>query len=453
MMDTLRVGRDNPRPMKKRPVFMLLAVAATLGSLASCRCSGEQSGTGAPAGSSGTQGTSAGEPTLAARPFKLANGLQVELVEGPCGESAALAVLVQVGIDHDPAGRSGMARLAGRILATSAASGRAARSVETGSDFTLYSVTVAGDHLAEELSDVAAWMSQAGPTEADLTRERARLLEELGKLAGNDAAATAVSLAEEAVVPTRGNGKRQGIAAEVEAITLPELQAFWQAHFKPGNARVTVAGRFDGAKTRAHVEAAFGAVPAGTPPVSREPGDTTVKGTLVMGEKPSAVAVAVPAPAMSDPLFAPFLVLAARLMEKGAAGRTWEARYDPIGRPELLFITGPVGQAEQPEPAAGRMRAEAAEILGRPVAAEDVARAQEAFRLLVEPELSSPKLCAKDARAFAIARARRAQMALDAAPIARALDAGDVTKEQLEEAAKLFGVKRTAAVIAGGAIR
>ena len=451
MMDTLRVGRDNPRPMKKRPVFMLLAVAATLGSLASCRCSGEQSGTGAPAGSSGTQGTSAGEPTLAARPFKLANGLQVELVEGPCGESAALAVLVQVGIDHDPAGRSGMARLAGRILATSAASGRAARSVETGSDFTLYSVTVAGDHLAEELGDVAAWMSQAGPTEADLTRERARLLEELGKLAGNDAAATAVSLAEEAVVPTRGNGKRQGIVAEVEAITLAELQAFWQAHFKPGNARVTVAGRFDGAKTRAHVEAAFGAVPAGTPPVAREPGDTTVKGTLVMGEKPSAVAVAVPAPAMSDPLFAPFLVLAARLTEKPAQARTWEASYDPLRRRDVLLITGPVGQAEQAEPAAGRIRAEVAAIVERAPAPDDLTRVRETFQLFLEPELLDPAICAKDPRAFAGARALRGMLAFDVAPMEKALDA--TTKEELEQAARYFEAKRTAAVIAGGAIR
>lgn len=439
--------------MKGRSLLLLLAVAAALAP-ASCKCSGDPGSTGTVA-SSGTSGSGTGtaEPTLAARSFKLENGLQVDLVDGPCGDSAALVVLVGAGVDHDPAGRSGMAQLAGRVLATSAAAGRAERRVETGSDYTLYSVVVPGDRLLDELDDVAAWMSKATPTEADLGREQPKLLEELGKLAGVDAAATALSLAEEAVSPARGNGKRRGIAAEVKAITLAELSGFWEAHYKPGNARIAVAGRYDVEKVRARLEGAMKPLPAGTPPVLRDPGDATVKGTLVMGDAPAAVAIAVPAPAMSDPLYAPFLVLAARLMEKGAAGRTWEARYDPIGRPELLFITGPVGQAEQPEPAAGRMRAEAAEILGRPVAAEDVARAQETFGLLVEPELSSPKLCAKDARAFAIARVRRAQMALDAAPIARALDAGDVTKEQLEEAAKLFGVKRTAAVIAGGAIR
>jgi zinc protease len=442
--------------MKDRPLLVLLAVAAMMGPAAGCRCSGDPQGT--TSGGPGAQGTGTGTgtaaaaaPTLAEQSFKLANGMQVDLVSGACGEGAAVAVLIDAGIDHDPAGRSGMARLAGRVLATSAPAGRAERSVETGGDYTVYTVAAAGDRLLEELDEVAAWMSKTAPGEADLERERPRLLEEIGKLAGSDAAATAVSLAEEAVLPTRGNGKRRGIAKEVEAITLAELQAFWQAHFKPGNARVTVAGRFDAEKVRARIEAAFASIPAGTPGVVRAPGDATVKGTLVMGDAPTAVAVAVPAPAMSEPLFGPFLILAARLLEKGAEGRTWEAGYEPLRRPEVLLVTGPVGQAEQPEPAAGRMRKEVSEILARPLAADDVAKARGRFRLLLEPALLDPALCAEDARAFAVARTRRAQLAIDAAALGQAVLA--TTQEQLDEAAKLFEVKRTAAVIAGGAIR
>ncbi len=434
--------------MKKRPLLPLVAAFATMALTASCQCSGgkEQSGK---TGESGTQTT--GPAALAERSFRLPNGLQADLVDGACGESAALVVLLGVGIDHDPPGRSGMAHLAERVLATSVGAKKAARTVETGNDFTLYSVAVAGDRILEELDDVAAWMAQAAPTEADLTREKALLVEELGRLSGADAAATAMRFAEEAVQPTPGNGRRLGIAAEVEAITLAELQAFWQAHFKPGNARVVVAGRFDAEKVRARIEAAFTPLAAGTPPVKREAAVTTVKGTLVMGDKASAVAVAVPAPAMSDPLFGPFLILAARLMEKASPPPTWQARYDPLRRPELLFLTGPVGDAEQPEPAAGRMRSEAAAILARALTREDVTRAEETFGLLVEGELVDPALCSKDARAFGIARARRAQLGIDAGPIRAALEA--TTKEQLDDAAKLFETKRTAAVIAGGAIR
>lgn len=431
--------------MKRRPFFALLSVAALLATAASCKCSGEQGGTAGPQGSA-AQGT--GAPTLAEKSLRLPNGLQVDLVTGPCSDSVALVVLVKVGIDHDPPGRSGMARLAGRVLATTAKAGQAERTVETGSDYTLYSVVVAGDRLLDELDEVAAWMAQAAPTEADLGRERAPMLEELAKLKGADAARTAMSLAEESVSPARGNGKRHGIASEVEAITLAELQAFWQAHFKPGNARITVAGRFDVEKVRARVEAAFTPLAAGTPPVTRDPGDATVKGTLVMGNAPTAVAVAVPAPAASDPLYGPFLVLAARLMEKASPARTWEASYDPLRRPELLFITGPVGQAEQPEPAAARMRGEVAAILARPPGPEDAAAARERFRLFLEPQLVDPELCAKDPRAFVVAQVRRAQLGLDIAPVTEAL--GTITKEQLEEAARLFEPKRTAAVIAGG---
>lgn len=49
------------------------------------------------------------------------------------------------------------------------------------------------------------------------------------------------------------------------------------------------------------------------------------------------------------------------------------------------------------------------------------------------------------------ARALRGMLAFDVAPMKKALDA--TTKEELEQAARYFKPKRTAAVIAGGAIR
>ncbi|MEZ4306768.1 MAG: hypothetical protein R3F14_01785 [Polyangiaceae bacterium] len=173
-----------------------------------------------------------------------------------------------------------------------------------------------------------------------------------------------------------------------------------------------------------------------------------MKGTLVMGDAPSAVAIGVPAPGTKDALFAPFLVLAARLIEKGGEGG-WQASYEPIARPELLLITGSVG-TERGEPAAERMRREAEAVVGRELSAEDVAKTKERFALLLDPELLDPGLCAKDPRAFGVARARRAQMEIDGTALAQAVEG--VTKDQLAEAGKAFGAKQSAAIIAGGKI-
>lgn len=423
----------------------LLAFSGMLG-LASCQCSRS------PKDAPPDQQAPAPE-TLAEQSFELQNGLKVDLVSGNCGNSAALVVLLKNGIDHDPQGRSGMAHLVERLLTTSGKSTE--RSVRAGTDYMLYSVVAAGDKLGEEIDTVAAWMSKSLPTEEEFNRERMNVLQDIGKLQGDDAARTAVTMAEESLQPTRGEGKRRGIVANVELITYAELQSFWEAHIKPGNARIVITGRFDAAAIRARVESAFGSIAGGTAPTLRDPSASSVRGTLVMGNAPTAVAIAVPAPAMTDPNYASFLVLASRLMEKSVdkpqQPRTWEATYDPILRPEILFITGPVGQTEQPEPSAGRMRTEVNAILARPFDPADLAKTRETFRAFFEHRSVDPGICAQDARLLAISRARGAQLQLDVAPIAKALVG--TTKESLDEAAKVFDTQHSAAVIAGGSMR
>ena len=389
--------------------------------------------------------------TLTEQSFKLSNGLRVDIASGACGDVAAIAVLVRIGIDNDPVGRSGLARMVGYLVSTQGGAGKASKAVVTGNDFTLYAVTANGDGILGEIDGVGGWMSKYTPGDEDLGRARAHVLDRIAKLQGADAEATARSLAEEAVQPTRGNGRRDGVAAEVEAVTLEELQAFWKEHVKPGNAQIAVAGRVDAGKVRARIEAALGPLPAGTPPATRSPADATVKGTLVMGDAPTAVAIAVPAPPLADPLYPAFLVLAARLMDKSTPGRSWQAEYDPIARSEMLFIVGAVSAGEPPEAAASRIRAEASAMLARPQAPKDQAMAGERFGLFLGLDKLDPAACAKDPGAFALARVRRTHLELDSTPIGQTL--GETTPAQLEDAAKLFEPKRTAAVIAGGAIR
>jgi zinc protease len=386
---------------------------------------------------------------LAVQPFKLPNGLEVELVAGACGDDVALTVLFEIGANHDPAGQSGMAELVARTLSASAPE-RAKRTVESGSDYILYSVVAAGDQLLGEIDAAAASMMRLQVGAVELRAARAQVLEELAKRSGGDAPLTAMTYAAESLQPSRGNGRRGGVADEVEAIDPPAVDSFWRAHFKPSNARVVVLGRIDATKVRAHVEQAFGQIPAGKAPALRPPTESTVIGNLVMGDAPTAVALAVPAPEPSDPVYPAFLVLAARLIGAAPGSLDGAASYDPLARPETLFVTGVVQPGEGAEPAAVRLRSEATKLLAPALTPADVAAARERFGLFLGLHELDPKSCAADPRGIAVARARRAQLDLGKLNLGEALD--KTTQQQLDEAAALFAPKRTTAVIAGGTI-
>ena len=373
---------------------------------------------------------------LTPQAFELTNGLQVELVAGPCGDGATVAVLYEVGTDHDPAGASGLAHVVERAVA------QRERPVEVGADHAVTAVVVRGDQVGGEIEGVAARMTTLGLTAAELERGKAEVIAELTQRRGGDAALTALSFAAESVQPTRGNGWRGGVAAEVAAIDLAAAEGFGRAHWKPINARLVVIGRFDATKVRQQIEAAFAGVPPGAPPVLRAAPETTVTGTLVMGNAPAAVAIAVPAPALTDPLYPAFLILAARLAPSA---------YDPLAQPETLFVTGPVTAGEPAEAAATRLRDETAALLARPLAPAEVAAARTRFAGLLGVDALEPAACQRDPRGFAIARARRAHLTIDGERLTAALAA--TTQAQLDEAAALFSPKRTAAVIAGGAIQ
>jgi predicted Zn-dependent peptidase len=388
---------------------------------------------------------------LSSQPFTLGNGLVGEIVHGDCGEQVAVVVLFGVGASHDPPGRSGMTEVVRRIFSASVAPEQAERRVDGGSDHTVYSAVVSGDRLGAELDAAAGRMARLEIGEAALEAARTEVLAGIRQRSGGDAPLTAMTDAAESIQPSRGNGRRGGIAAEVEAITIAEVDAFWRAHFTPANARLVIVGRIDAAAARASVDAAFGALPPGDPAVLRPPGESTVIGTLVMGDAPTAVAIAVPAPPPSDDLYPAFLVLAARLQDGAPGARTWASSFDPIVQSDTLFVTGGVQPPEAPEPAAARIRAEVTALLGKELGPAEVAAARERFGLFAGLKDADPTTCKADPRRLAIARARRAQLGLEKVDLGAGLD--EVTQAEVTDAVALFDPKRTTAVIAGGVIR
>ncbi|MGC4122594.1 MAG: insulinase family protein [Myxococcales bacterium] len=175
------------------------------------------------------------------------------------------------------------------------------------------------------------------------------------------------------------------------ALPMAELQSFWRERIKPGNARLVLAGRFDAARVRARIESAFASLPAGTPPVPREGPGAILRGTLVMTQEPgAAIALAVGAPPLDGPLFPAFLVHASRLAQAAQPPRTWRVQYDPVRRPGMLLVTSPVGAAEQPEPAAARVRSEIREIPHPPARCRRFSRAPRISSLSSSKQASTP---------------------------------------------------------------
>src|SRR5215831_3769479 len=221
---------------------------------------------------------------------RLDNGLRVDLYATPKGDKAAFALLFDVGSDEDPAGRSGLARLVERLFATSARPGKAARPAEqmkaqtgatfhtaTGNDYTLYAVEVPSGELMDELDDAALRLSSLMLADADLERERARLLAELAVAQEHDPISVAMLRAAESVRPTPGNGLRGGVPSEIAALTLDELDSFRKAHYGGATAHLVVAGHFDVAEATKRIQAGFAKAPTAKAAPARAPSGASVK--------------------------------------------------------------------------------------------------------------------------------------------------------------------------------
>jgi zinc protease len=393
--------------------------------------------------------------------FRLDNGLRVDLIATSRGEKAAVALLFDVGADHDPPGKSGMARLVEHLLSTAGRGGKPARTVEqlesqyghdwraaTGGDYTLHAVVVPAGRILDEIDDAALRMSRLEPGETDLARERARLLNEIAAMQERDAVPAAMHRAAEAVRPTRGGGARGGVAKEVEALTLDEVERFRRAHYGAATARLIVAGNVDVDAVTQRIKAGFAKVPAGKPPEARPPAPSRVTGTLVLGDAPNAVALAVPAPEPRDPLYPAFLALAARVAAPRGAPRSWKADFAPLARPDVLFVSSPIAPGQPGEETAKRLRAEVTELVKAPLDDDDRARLQDRFaEMLGMAPLRADAVAAEPDEA-AFAAGRRAQLGIDGGALAQAARA--LTPEQVVNAAKLFDTANSAAVVTGG---
>lgn len=404
-----------------------------------------------------------------AEPLRLENGLTVILRPLPGATQAAVVVLFNVGGDHDPEGRSGLAHLLEHVYVTAAAGPTPARRAEdlfrggevhngqTGAGYTVMMSLVPKEKLAGELRDAAARLGDLRISDADLERERPRLLEETANMYGRIPALAAHNLAGERIRPAPRGGRAGGRRDHVARLTAGALRQRWRTLYKPRNALLSVAGDFDPAKLTPRIERLFGALPSGDPapeparPPEARPGPGLERIGLPAGAAGSGslVAVGFAAPAPADPRYAPFLAVMARLFVEsrklGVKDNT-PLMFAPLDHPERVTLSTRVRPGETPDAARSRIEALIGDAAGRPLAPGEIPRTVQSFSAFFWTERVPAAALAGNPYLAAFAPARRLQMGMDAAGLRKRLGATtDADLRRLSET--ILAPERRAAVL------
>ena len=310
---------------------------------------------------------------------ELKNGLRLILrpVEGV--KDVSVVVLYDIGGDLDPRGRSGMAHLLEHVYVTAAAGSTPAR---TAADF------FQRYERQAELVDAAARMGDLKIEEADLERERPRLVEEVANMFGRMPMLGAQNLAGERVRPTPHGGRKGGLPGHVAAITVEEMHERWKRYYKPRNATLVLTGAIDPDGVAALVKKHFGEIPSGdelpeAPEIETPDEPKGSNGTpdeievtpLQTGQKPIAC-IGLRGPRPGDGDHAAFVVGAVRLMVAAFGGGAGHpdgitVGWTPIDDPERLRVAGPLKQGESPEEGIARLDAWMKEVLAPDLAQAD----------------------------------------------------------------------------------
>jgi zinc protease len=402
--------------------------------------------------------------------FKLDNGLSVMIrpIEG--ARDVALLILYKVGGDHDPQGKSGLAHVVEHVYVTAAAGAAPARTAEaffqqyragcnaqTGDRYTVLATVFSPASMEQELTDAAARMADLRITAADLDREKVRLRDEVANMFGRIPALGAVNIARELIRPTPRGGRKGGLPDQVRAITRDDVRARWERYYKPRNAILVLAGAVDGAIARQAVISRFAKIGAGDEiPVPGVPGPSktaTVRALAVRPLQPQAepmASVAYAAPEPGGDLYAPFLVLLARLWASSAqpaASASGTGRlsvyYPLLEDPAVLCVSVQAKPGETSAQAIARLGSAVDETIAPPLRDEERASARQVFAFFLGTAELPDSALAQNPYGAALSLARREQLGIDSAKLARALE-GISDRDLRRAAGEIFAPSRRA---------
>jgi zinc protease len=386
--------------------------------------------------------------------FELANGLKVILRPIAGAKGTALVVLYSLGEDHDPKGRSGLGHFVEHVYLTAAAGASKARTVEemmgrypegangqTGARYTLFTTLFPATALDDELKDAAARMSDLHLAQADLERERPRLIEELDNMYSRFPALAVMNHVRHLVLPLADGGRKGGSKEQVDAITLGDLQTHWKRFYKPNNAIVSLAGELDPVAARKAIEASFGKLQQGEqppPPVSygrlRTGELREIKTPRGQPNDRSMAGIGYRAPMPNDELYAAFLV---QVMRLHAAFGSFTAQtmmppvhFTPVDDPEILSIAVPTTPGESPNAAVGRIQKVVQDSTLPKLGRQEALGVRNQFAMFFDTGGVPDNLLAQNPYGVAFSLGRNMQMGIDSAKLIQSLDS--VTDDELQ---------------------
>jgi zinc protease len=401
---------------------------------------------------------------------QLENGLKVLLRPIQGAKDTALVMLFSIGGDHDPPNRSGLGHLVEHLYVTAAAGKATSRTAneliqhypkgwnaQTGDRYTVIATVFPGSELQTELQDAAARMADLRITESDLEREKPRVVEELANMFGRIPSLGASNRARELIRPTPHQGRKGGLPAQVQSISLSEVHDHWRNYYKPKNAILVLAGAFESAEARKSVTSVFSKIaPGKAAPSPAEPDISTWGELLEVTEKPlpgltdSEICLAYRAPAPTSEIYAPFLVLMGRLWASAAKLQNnpgqMPVRFAPLDDPEVIFVGSSLRKGENSKQAEERLLAFVAEAIKPKFDVKEIGPLKSQFGFFLGFADQPDSMLASNPYGVAFSLGRRRQLGINSDKLKKSLE--QLTEQELRQAAqKVFNPDRHSAAI------
>lgn len=218
----------------------------------------------------------------ALRDYRLANGLRVILSPDPHANVTDVATWYDAGTRFEPAGSSGVTQLVERMLFAGPATGAGARlraavdergglaSTLGTPDVSSFYTTLPPEGVADALGLEASRMNAAALDATALSAAKRAAGE--ARRRGGPGQGVARGLEKLYAMAFAGHpyqAPAAGLDRERDAVTLARARSYHAERFVPGNALLTVTGRFAPDSVERWIERAFGALPAKfAPPAS-----------------------------------------------------------------------------------------------------------------------------------------------------------------------------------------